>query len=958
MLQASSLRSRLAIGVSAAAMLGVAGPVWAQQQAPEGGATVIEELVVTAQRREQSIQDVPLAVSAFSQESLEVQKLETGQDLLLAVPNVTFSRGNFGGFNFQIRGIGTKLVATSADAAIGVHVNSVPLGASTLADSEFFDIERVEILRGPQGTQFGRNSTGGVVNIITNKATQDFSGSITGDVGNFETRRAKGYINLPLSDTFALRVAGSYVNRGGFGNNVVTGNDIDGRDLYSTRVTLGWEPSERFDAQLLWEHFEEDDNRTRVGKQLCVQDLGRTEISGVPTNVSPLTDTSVYFSQGCKQAELSGSNALGAVNTLVTAGGGPLNLFGVQSGNANAGKTQVPDLRSIEAVFDPIYRNEADFVELLLNYDLTDALVLSYSGGYSKTKSFTSADYNRLRPATGFNPNTPITDENGVIEDPQVGNRDRFTSIDFSDGEGDFRSHEVRLQSSYDGPFNFSLGASYSKLKALTNYYVTSNSLTGTAQFINLTTVDPETGAPLCPKNGTTPNDPVCLYIDPNPFPDGSGQNYFNSRTRYQLTSQAYFGELYYDLAEDLRLTVGLRYTQDRKRAQPFPLKLLNSNPTPLPAQRANFNEVTGRANLEWSPDLGFTDDSLFYASYARGYKGGGFNPPESEGLDTFPDLYDPEFIDAFEIGTKNTLLGGQLVLNGTAFFYNYSGYQVSSIIQRTSVNVNIDAEIAGAELEAIWEPVENLRFNANIGYLHTKIADGVESLDLMNLTQGNAEYQTIKAGYNLQYNNCIAPVDQLAELQARINAAGGAIPPLFVVGTQSGVLPDGLARGVCYGAFMPGMPGALITGVTVEPYGLELVDGVYQLTQPGIPADISGNELPNSPEWTVSLGAQYTFESSAGWSVTPRVDFYYQADAYARIFNAVNDKLDSYTNVNATLNFDFPDYGVQAQIYVKNATDEEVITDKYLTDDASGLFTNIFLTEPRTYGLAVTKSF
>ena len=151
-------------------------------------------------------------------------------------------------------------------------------------------------------------------------------------------------------------------------------------------------------------------------------------------------------------------------------------------------------------------------------------------------------------------------------------------------------------------------------------------------------------------------------------------------------------------------------------------LFLPGSGVTALPEQKVTFNEPTGRLNLEWTPKLSFTDKTLLYASYSRGYKGGGFNPPQSAGQHLFSDTYAPEFINAIELGAKNTLLDGRLILNGTLFHYDYSGYQVSEIIQRTSVNENINAKIYGAEFEGIWEPVQNLRFNANVGYLHTEL--------------------------------------------------------------------------------------------------------------------------------------------------------------------------------------------------------------------------------------------
>jgi outer membrane receptor protein involved in Fe transport len=252
---------------------------------------------------------------------------------------------------------------------------------------------------------------------------------------------------------------------------------------------------------------------------------------------------------------------------------------------------------------------------------------------------------------------------------------------------------------------------------------------------------------------------------------------------------------------------------------------------------------------------------------------------------------------------------------------------------------VNVDAKIWGAEMEAIWEPVQDLRFNANIGYLHTELAD-TASLDLINLTQSNPAYQVVKNGST--FSDCIAPVADLARLQALINA--GALPAIALTG-----VPGRADLGVCQGAFATGS--ALATALA--PFGLQPINPLA-----GIPAQLGGNDLPNSPHWTVSLGAQYQWELAGGWTLTPRADFYYQAKSYARIFNAINDQLDSYTNTNLSLILQNPDKGWNIQAYVKNLTDETVVTDQYLTDDTSGLFTNIFLTEPRTYGISVTKSF
>ncbi len=127
-----------------------------------------------------------------------------------------------------------------------------------------------------------------------------------------------------------------------------------------------------------------------------------------------------------------------------------------------------------------------------------------------------------------------------------------------------------------------------------------------------------------------------------------------------------------------------------------------------------------------WTPKLDFTDQTLVYGSYAHGYKAGGANPPGAvfdftEGVEPdHPLTFKPEFIDAFELGSKNTLLDGSLTLNADIFYYNYEDYQISEIVDRTAINLNFDAHVKGAEVEASWEPVPGLRFNFAGGWEQT----------------------------------------------------------------------------------------------------------------------------------------------------------------------------------------------------------------------------------------------
>lgn len=933
MISSLRLRSLMLVGASMGALL-ASQPASAESAAaskaeaapPAGGGAVLGEIVVTAQKRSENIQTVPIAVSAFTAEALKAQHIEGGNNLQLAVPNVNFSRGNFGGYNFQIRGIGTKLVATSAEGATGIHENYIPLQFNTLADAEFFDVERVEVLRGPQGTLYGRNATGGVVNIISAKPIDQLAASITGDFGSFDTKRFRAMVNTPIGDTVAVRLAGIYLNRSGYGKNLTTGGDNDGRNLWAARGTISWKPIEKFQAQLMWEHFDEIDNRARTGKQLCIKDPGPASVGGVATN----SFTRGFLSQGCTPGSIYSPQALGEVNSVATLGGGLGVLTGLLSGDAYAGKMQDPNLYNIEAARNPEYKTRSDLYSADLEYELTDNLKLTSITAIQRYSQFTSADYNRASPVVPFN-NTPFS-PGGVFSDPQVGTSNLFRTFDQSNYPSHQASEELRLTSSFKGPFNFSLGAIWFNFNTQTDYFVFSNTLTAYSRIENALTGSAQCAGPLdngVPTfNGGTGAAP-CVFVDPTPVPlNGIGHNYFDSRSVYELRSRAIFGEIYYNLTDDIKVTGGFRFTDDRKKNTVFTVPLLAPG-IGIPAdgvQYAKFDKPTGRFNIDWTPKLSFTDQTLLYASYSRGYKAGGFNPPGSVGVAGVTPNYLPEFVDAFEVGTKNTLLDHKLVLNLTGFYYIYSGYQVSAIVNRTSVNSNIDATIKGIEFESIYEPIENLRFNAQVGLLDTSIGDASQ-IDVLNRTQGDPTLTLVKAS---NFANCVAPTSDVATIQSLINAS---------------VLPSAAILGICSGAF---------AGPTNPLAGL----GVNATPSEGHAVSLKGNQLPNAPHATISLGAQYRFELPHGWSFTPRIDYYHQTQSYSRIFNTEADKLNGYDNINMTFDLVNQDMGVDVLFYIRNVANKVVITDSYLTDDSSGLFTNIFLNEPRVFGVAITKNF
>jgi outer membrane receptor protein involved in Fe transport len=160
--------------------------------APAAALAQLEEIIVTAQKREESVQDVPIAVTAFDMEALEAQQIVTFGDFRFAVPNVSFAKGNFTGNNFSIRGIGSPAVAAGSDSGVEVSVNEVPVLFPRLFETAFFDVQQVAVLRGPQGTLFGRNSTGGAINMITNTADpSELSGYVQGQYGDYQHQQVE-----------------------------------------------------------------------------------------------------------------------------------------------------------------------------------------------------------------------------------------------------------------------------------------------------------------------------------------------------------------------------------------------------------------------------------------------------------------------------------------------------------------------------------------------------------------------------------------------------------------------------------------------------------------------------------------------------------------------------------------------------------------------------------------------
>ncbi|WP_245863752.1 TonB-dependent receptor domain-containing protein [Caulobacter mirabilis] len=985
--------------------------------APSAEAAVVDELIVTAQKKEESIQDVPIAVSAFSAQALDDKKIEGGAELLRGVPNVNFSKANFSMYNFSIRGIGTKAVSASSDPAVAISFNNTPLIRNRLFEQEFLDVERIEVLRGPQGTLYGRNATAGVVNMIPRLPGSELEAMMKAELGNFGTGRLSGMVNIPLGDTLAIRAAGALTKRDGFDYNTFTKRDVNNRDLWSTRLSAKWDPVDWFSANVIWEHFEEDDERSRTGKQLCTRDPGPEKIGNIA-----ITDpvTRGRMSQGCLPGSLYKDEAFGVPNgnSLVylllpssiglgfepplpsrpTRVGPEVTI--TKSGDPFAGVVQSRNLREISTSYDPKFRAENDVAQLNLRFDVAEGLTLISQTAYARDNYYSSQDYNRFVSVPLFNDSTrqmvtgdrrpidtvryPGPTPKGVYCDPQLGCSDRMISADISQSRNRQWSQELRLQSSFAGPVNFSVGANYIDFKSQDDYYVFNNMFTLLAEWWYSRA--PGLNALLPCELGVETRE--CVYVDPNPMGklNKQGHNYFLSQNGVRIKSSAIFGELYWDVADDLKLTAGLRYTQDRKISTQVPSQLLlgggtqtaypgsvtggktNSGYPALPDIKQSWGEVTGRLVLDWKPVLSFTDDTLVYASVSRGYKGGGTNPPRVDFDEKvvqylpLPETFRPEYVNAFEIGTKNSFDNGRLSLNATAFVYDYKDYQVSQIVDRIAFNENFDTINWGLEFEAVWRPTRAFRLDGNLGYLKTRLKKGSQSIDVMNRTQGNPDWVVLRPWIQVP-SNCVAP----RVLVERIMSGGPAGLRQLALST---LCPGSNRMGTFNPAISTNGPAFhALYGFTYDfsaPYdpskiGLNIAQGGSGAPNGGrgFAADLTDNELPNSPNWTMNLGAQYTFFINDGdWELTFRGDYYRQSESYARIYNTEFDRLKAWDNVNVAVTLTKPASDVTFQLYVKNVFDKTPITDTFINSDDTGLTTNVFTLDPRIVGVSVMGRF
>lgn len=830
--------------------IGLAAPSWAQEAKTNEDAG-IAEIVVTAQRREENLQDVPVSVSAFSAEQLAARGTTDASRLEGMVPGFTFGRSGSDA-RPAMRGVRTENVGVNGDTTIGFFVDGIYQSRASQATSGFVDIERVEVQRGPQGTLYGRNTFGGNISISSARPVLGaFKGGLDLTVGEDGRFRSDAFINAPLGDTVAIRLAGSYEKSDGWVKNInPLGNNLFDDDNRYFRATILFEPNDAFSASIKFDYS------TRKG-------------AGGSAFGYKLVGT--YFDVASRQQLYNATPVFG----LNTRGG---NRDGVN--DALPGGTATSDLGVPIAAPGDGYTIDTDQPTLLDLESKAWTGNLAYDFGGVTLKSITGyTDFGAIR--------TSDTDFSGN----QVG-------IDFQDTRAKTFSQEVQLLSSDKG----------SKLTWVLGGYYFKDKLTGI--FINQQ-------VPRIIRN-VTPN----LNLAQN----GGG---FYDQQRAKTESIAFYGQATYSVTDQLRLTAGIRYTEDKKdfafananailptsgtppvpqgtaitlATGPIPDSAFgvqgaptNCTYTSIPLPRsgfqclaANTTVLTGatydtakfkKTTWRLGIDYDISEDNLLYASVSTGFRSGGFN--SGQGPAALQPTFAPETVTAFEIGSKNRFADNTVQLNLAGFYNRYNALQEQRQVPQGGTTLSIiensgKARAYGAEAELIWKPVRALEIGANLAWLDAKYTE---------------------------YNQVPAPFGT-----SILVADASVTTPTIVNGVQ--IAAAGQRR-----VFAPG-------------YDCGLISGTGGVGQPAAAfgCDISGNSIPHSPKWTGAVFAGYEIDLGGAGTLTPFAMLTFSSSFYGQPFNSILEKQEGFSKLDLRLTWAFNE-NFSIQGYVNNVTNKQTAT-------------------------------
>ena len=649
--------ARHSIGGALVAAIAIAPATHAADAGTAGAAPaprgIIQETIVSARRQAENIQEVPLSVTAFTEEDITRVAPRTLRDFDGLAPNVRIGMNTAGpsaGAIF-IRGIGYADIEKTQSPAVSVIIDGVQQGSSTGQLIETFDIEQVEILRGPQGVLQGKNTTGGA--IVVNRVRPQFNdvdwfGAV--QIGSFDERQIRGRVNIPLiDDTLALKVSGSTKERDGYFHNRTLGGNPGAIDSDALSVALRWAPTDAIDVNLTYDYIKDRgdippqdpryNGRDPFENEANIDEFQRYDVDGLTLNVEwELPFGTLTSITGWQQAD-------DAVRQ---------DFDGSTRGSSAVPLVQLHTLREQE------YEQFSEELKLSGRF-FVDSLEYTVGVFYWKTELDFMQGTNQVLqlPAAAF---------------------------------GLTPAQNCRLDLGEGGILQFGIP-------------------------------NPVLGGAFCQSGA---------------YPGNGSPAYADHRAGEEVTSKAVFGALNWNVTDDIEISAGVRYLDEEKdfhtqfglRAAPggqrdelgFPLL----PPTDLATVFAGFpvegndswNDTVYRLSANWA----ISDENRVYASYATGFRSGGFSiratDPNNLG-------FEPEDVRQWEIGTKNTFFDGRVRLNLAYFDTVLEGAQFSSILTTFGppgtntliLNASEDYTVTGWEIEAIWQVTDEFSIQATAGF-------------------------------------------------------------------------------------------------------------------------------------------------------------------------------------------------------------------------------------------------
>jgi iron complex outermembrane receptor protein len=610
----------------------------------------IEVIMVTATKRSESLQDIPLSVTSFSQKDMDIKGASSMFGIQESTPNLNFSVQSAGQnvARVTLRGIGTETLVGGGDPGVALHIDGVYVGRNSAAAGDVFDVERLEILRGPQGTLYGRNATGGSVNIITQKPTDEIEGYADLTLGNYNERSIRAVANVPLNDNLSSRLTVFSKNHDGYVENLFeNGRDSNDKDSNGGRL------------QLLY--------KTDSGNEYLLK--------GYYSKTGGVGPGAVYLGKDIDTPNgYPGNYIVGISEGPTPPPGAPILADAFGLGTTAGGDSILPrptDLHQMR-------KDAPEFVDMLIQ-------------GVDFEANVNIADDILLKAITSYQ-----TNDNMIFVDAD--NSELPIETRARNNMAKQYSQEINLISQSTDPFQWIIGAYYYHEELIERF----------------DSIKAPGGVPI-----DTP-------LPPGSVPGGGGVNQLRI-TAHEVDSAALFAQLSYELSDQWSVTGGMRYTKDSKdqsRAVGGQVDVTNNRlfmgrgafgRLPADSGSTSFSEVTYR----FSTDYKLTDTNMVFASYAKGYKSGGFdfNGGVLEGDEQVP--YDPEFVKATEIGSKNRLFDNNMILNITAFHYDYEDLQVFRLTGSGPLTDNAaQSTITGLEVEFKIQAGDNLKFDGSFGYL------------------------------------------------------------------------------------------------------------------------------------------------------------------------------------------------------------------------------------------------